>query len=238
MSMRSWSLLIPGAVALAALVGCLTYDYSDTILFSDGRVERALNQKIGHTPEAVAALDLWKEAEFLGDEGFAKGDAPWESSSQTEDEDKKDNFSAWAEFESVAAIPDFLVKKSADGARETRLQRRFERTDYVFALEHVWEERLTGITSIPDSQKAAAELAALMIEFGAAVLRQWHGPEYDIDELVSWFESEGTAWWLEFVILQYDRAVQNSGRAPRWADEEDRRRQKELAALFTGHGVR
>src|SRR5438874_2000432 len=81
----------------------------------------------------------------------------------------------------------------ADG----RLTVDYSRTDYVFVTEHRWRETLTDTVTLRDMHQACGELTDLAIDVGREILQEALGPDYDVADLVKWFQSEGRNWFRE-----------------------------------------
>jgi hypothetical protein len=207
---------IPGIVSVWIILGFIpliqtgcSVDYfrAETILHSDGSVDRAIYQPRGETPKTVNDPEIWKSV-------------TWSDEIKTEDwrgsirdlplkkkHDDLSYFAAWNRFPSAAEILDHYVRKSPDGSREVKLERYVTRNDFAFVTEHIWYEVLTDVVTLEDMHKARKELADFLIPSGRDVLQEALGEEYDVSALVKLFRGEGFEWFCELTDLFYDMSA-------------------------------
>src|SRR4051812_30084182 len=133
-----------GLTVLCALAGC-EYKYEAvTVLHPDGSVDREITQPAGEGsddgPRAAGwATTVYRDARLGGE--------------RTRD------FTASGHFASPDKIPDHVA--AGPGAEEghadqprSRLVRRYARNDYIFVVEHDWEETLSDTVTFEGMHEA------------------------------------------------------------------------------------
>ena len=138
-----------------ALCGCgVEYYESETTLYSDGSVERAVYQPQSKTPKAAQDRRLWEQVTYASEICLEeRGQSIRELPPAAPDKDH-DYFAAWGRFASADKIPDYFTLSIPDGSKAGRLQRQSSRIDHVFVIEHRWEETLTDIVTFADMRTA------------------------------------------------------------------------------------
>lgn len=202
MRTSKWPSLAVVGILSAGLAGCQMHYRAETVLHSDGSVERAIYQDPAKTPEAAKRPELWEKIVAappppqLEKRGWSGSIRQLPGPDST---DGRSYFAAWGRFRSLQDIPEHVIIK-ADGelpSPEGKLERNYVRTDYVFVVEHRWRETLTDIVKFNDMQKARHELADLLTNAGEHVFKEWIGKDYDSTELFKWLRTEGEAWLAE-----------------------------------------
>ena len=198
---------IPAVISLFQPGCSVDYFRAETILHSDGSVDRAIYQPKKETPKAAQDSKIWKAVTWSGEiktqdwEGSIR-DLPFKK-----ENDDLSYFAAWNRFPSADKIPDHFVRKSPDGSQQGKLVRHVTQNDYGFVTEHEWYEVLTDVVTLEDMHKARKELADFLIPFGRDVLQEALGKEYDVSALVKWFRTEGFEWFCELMDLFYDTSA-------------------------------
>lgn len=226
-SLRCFRLPVFAGLIAVCAAGC-SKDYyrTETVLQSDGSVERAIYQ-----PD-VEDSSAWSVA--TGAERISADD--WEGSitelpPRPQDEDHP-YAAAWGRFDSVAEVPKHFEIKSPDESRSSRLVRAHSRTDYGFVVEHKWSETLTDIVTHDDMHTAVRELADLLISLGAATFEEAYADRYDSSEFVAWARREGIDWVIEICDIYWDTAARRLSQ-----DEQEQEIIRLLAANATRHGL-
>jgi formylglycine-generating enzyme required for sulfatase activity len=179
----SWRLA--GLLVVAALqAACYETQYVDTVIHTDGSVERAIAQDISRTPEAVQRPGIWRETRVA----TSGPDDPWDGSlAALKAPTKEDNlFAAAGHFATVAAIPDHYVEMAKDGVSASRLVRAYIKRDLGLLTEHVWTETLTDITDPSAMAKAREEMSQISMKLLRAGLDEGLGRDYDYQDYVRW----------------------------------------------------
>jgi hypothetical protein len=228
-----------GAVLLAvvglAVSGCDEYRI-ETVLYSDGSVDRAIYQPAEDTPKDARKSDRWKQVTFAPapDKAAKEGwsglirDLPLKAP----DRDRP-YLAAWARFPSPDRIPDHVEFKAPEGSKvpSGKLVRRYQRNDYVFVVEHRWREALTDVVTLADLRQAREELADLLLQVGEDSFQEAVGPNYDSRELFKWLRSEGKAMFAEITEARF---IQYAARKGQGGDDAFK---DELAAILARHGL-
>jgi len=189
-----------GAYLLLLVTGCPQTFRADTILHSDGSIERAIIQPRSSTPQQAQSLDVW-----IGYQPDSALDQ-WPKNVPGFPKKKDENTIAiWGRFASVDQIPSYF-QSPTDRAQAATLQRSYTKTDLVFATQHRWKETLTDIVDLSDARVAAREAVHLWTEHGVEVFSERFGPDYDFSDILQWADTEGVTWFLE----AYDALVQSS----------------------------
>jgi len=205
---RSLGICLSFSIALPALLGC-EYYRAETKLFDDGTVERAIYQPLDETPQDVQEAKHWSTVTY----SLEIEHDDWESSitglplvSNAED---MTHFAAWGRFESVAAIPNHLAIGSGDQKARGELVRESHRIDYVFVVEHQWDETLTDIVTLDDMHLARKELADFVIPLLSDIVEEALGDDYDWTAMEEWLRTEGSEWFFEITDVIYDLALRD-----------------------------
>jgi hypothetical protein len=212
---------VMGLLALWGTAGCQSFYRCDTVLHEDGRVERKIVQPPDSLPAAALRPALWKTV----DTKDVKVSADSSGRQQT-----VRSLVAEGEFRSPQAIPDHVVfvAPKGSGLPDSRLERQYARTDFVFVIEHRWKETLTDSITYEGMKKARQELADLLIELLSEAVREGVGPDYDISGLEQWLRREGREWLIELTDRHY-------------LDSRDRRSKEAaldaLASICDRHGL-
>jgi hypothetical protein len=184
MKPRNSRAAVVGLLALWGTAGCQSFYRCDTVLHQDGRVERKVVQPPDSLPAAARRPGLWKTL-GVKDVKVSEGSS---GSVQT-----VRSLVAEGEFRAPQAIPDHIVFKAPEGSglSDSRLERQYTRTDFVFVVEHRWKETLTDAITYEGMKKARQELADLLIELLPEAVREGVGPDYDVSGLEQWLRREG-----------------------------------------------
>ncbi len=216
-----WGLLL---LSLTVLPGCAEYFWSETIVSSDGSIERWICQPKSALPgEAFSGWQTVKQVASYDDQSWPES---FESLSPVADEEAS-YVAAQGRFTSVDEIPDHFVVPAPGGTKHGTLLRGNTRTDYGLFVEHAWTETLTDTFELTDMLRARRELAQLILENGEQ-LAELAYPDMDASRLFTWGRDEGVQWFEELV----DALVAASTQADR--DEEVKRRFREISAR---HGL-
>jgi hypothetical protein len=188
--------LIAGAFLL--LTGCQPAVYrAETVLHSDGSVERAIYQPLTDTPEGLHDPAKWRvityapTPEQLDRQGWPltlKALPPHGR------DDQHSYIAAWQAFPSGRKIPAYLAMQAPPDLPAGGLIRETSRNDLVFVVEHRWQETLTDAVSWEGMHRARHELAALVIDLYEQALNDLMGQDFDFSRLAQWARSEGEAW--------------------------------------------
>jgi hypothetical protein len=233
---RGPHLLIFLLVSLLAS-GCEAVYRAETVLQSDGGVERAIYQLADRTPEAVRDPKGWKQTTYaLPPAEMEKQGWPESLSklpTQTKD-DKHPYFAAWNSFRGVGDLPDHVQIHPVEGVQlpDGKLARDYVKTDYGFVVEHRWRETLNDIVTLEDMKKAREELADLLIKVGHDVFTETLGQDYDDTDLVKWCQTEGKEWVRELTDTFFVYLAAHKLR------ENDKSILVELISICARHGVK
>ena len=176
---------------LLFLTGCNQYFRADTVLHSDGSVDRATTQpadiKHGSSPAALGIDD--DRAERMAAE-MKSGHYP-----------------------TVDKIPDHLVIPEADEAKElgiepSRLKRTYDKKDHVFVTTHEWAETLTDIVTWDGMKTAREQIVTELISLAKATADEAFGKEYDFSALELWAKTDLRAWIAETTDFLYVRTLE------------------------------
>lgn len=202
---RLWVL----AFLVVGAAGCGQKLYrAETTLHADGSVDRAIYQLREETPEAALRPQIWKGTTHAPRIGPEKWEGPIAKLPPADFDKDNPYFAAWGHFDSPQALPQhFVMKAKAEGIADGKLAVEHLRTDYVFVVEHRWRETLTDVVTLRDMHRAADELSLAAIDIGREVLQEALGPEYDLADLVRWFQTEGRTWLRESLDAVYELGV-------------------------------
>lgn len=172
----------------AGLLQAARYEtqYVDTVVHTDGSVDRAIAGDPDFIPEAAQRPSVWRETEVVK----SGPDDPWDGSlasleaSATMDEEKL--FAAAGHFPTVDVIPDHYVEMARDGVSASRLVRTYRKRDLGLVTEHVWTETLTDIVGPDEMAKAREELAQINVKLLRAALDEGLGRDYEYQDYVRW----------------------------------------------------
>jgi hypothetical protein len=228
---------IAGVVLAAALqAACYETQYADTVVHSDGSVDRAIVQAIPLTPEAAQRPQAWTETRIVK----AAPSAPWDGSiaglvaagkdDKAAKGDKDPSFAARGHFASVEAIPDHYAEASKDGAATSRLVRTYTKRDLGFVTEHVWTETLTDIVGPTEMAKARDDLAQVNTKLLRAALDEGLGRDYEYENYVRW-AAQVEKDFFEVVVEAYIEARAMGG------VEDEEAGSKLGAAIAKRHGL-
>ena len=175
---------------------------SDSVLFSDGSIERSVIQPMHLTRESARTSPAWERL-----------------SGATNSNGK---FTAKGRFDSVDAMPAYFEHHMEDVDRlentqrkraPSTLERRYERNDHVFVVEHRWVEHLTYGYGLNDLVTAADDLlewySQLLVDALEAQLR----PEYEATPYLHMFRSV----WAPVIkeLIEFDVGISiREGRSP------------------------
>jgi hypothetical protein len=191
-----------GVFLALLLTGCPSVYRSETVLHSDGSVERAIYQELKDTPAQVQNPRLWKQTTFapkpeeLEKQGFAGPISHLPIHAAGKD---FPYFAAWGEFPGARDIPDHVILPKAEGVDQpgSKLVRAYTRNDYLFAVEHRWRETLPDIVTLTDMRQARGELADLLIDLLADAFNAGLGDDYDASAFFQSLRGEGKTWLAE-----------------------------------------
>ncbi len=201
----------------AIAAGCLSVYRSETTLFADGSVERAIYQPESQTPKAVQRPDSWKQVTYAGEPppGISSAKSIKELPIQPPGE-KRNYFAAWGKFALPNQIPVYYLVELKDvELPDVKLVRNYTRSDYVFVVEHRWLETLPDVVTLEGMHRAREELANLLIGVFHETFEEAAGKEYDDTALVKWLQTEGKTWAAEltdYLFVQF--AAENWRTAP------------------------
>lgn len=200
------------AVLLSATVGCVTDHFvARTLVRSDGRIERTVLQPIASLPDDVRAQfaetapvgrSLPAEDDWPQDLWSLRGEGPSPTAPPTGDgkkDEKRRYVLARGTFDSAAAIPGHYVHRVEGVDRASRLERKVVRNDWVFVVEHRWEETLTDIVALDEIPGIQRELLDLWVPLIEETLHDALGGQVDAAPLAAWLRNEGREWCSELV---------------------------------------
>jgi hypothetical protein len=223
---RTKLLLLAAPVALiCACTGCGGTYRAETVLHSDGSLDRTVYQPAGETPEPVKQARVWKQITFapkpedLDKQGWPDALAMLPAHAQDE---QHPYFAAWNLFASVKDLPETVLFKSPEGSGvpNGKLEHELVRTDLGFVEEFRWRETLTDVVTLEGMHKARAELADLMIQLGQDVFAEALGKEYDASDLVQWAKTEGKDWIFELTDLDFAKEAAQDSAARKSLEDE------------------
>ncbi|MGH7201552.1 MAG: hypothetical protein ACREJB_13155 [Planctomycetaceae bacterium] len=228
-SLRSWTC---GVWVLVLLCGCGEQFYrAETVLHSDGQIDRAIYQHRDQTPAEVESLPQWEAVTHAAEIPDAEWDGDIRALPFAPRDEQHPYFAAWGRFESADKLPDHFIKETPDGSRSGRLVRRHERVDHLLVTEHVWSETLTDVVTLEDMHRARAEFVTLAISLIEDVLKEGLGEEYDVSRLIAYLEGEGREWFAALTDTYYEAAA-------RGRHQEEQHVRKQLAAVCDRYGLK
>lgn len=223
------------AAILLAATGCDVYRI-ETVLNSDGSVDRAIYQPAEGTPNVAQNAVLWKQityapppdaSEKAGWSGLIR-DLPLKGP----DKDRP-YFAAWGHFPSQDRVPDHVEFSAPEGSKVPagKMARIYQCSDFLFVVRHRWRETLTDVVTLSDMRKARDELADLALKVGEDIFNEAVGPEFDSSGLFKWLRSEGTTVMAEFTDARF---VQYTARKGKQGDDALK---EEFADILARHGL-
>jgi hypothetical protein len=237
MGTRAWLIVAGSLVLTAGSAGCGAVYRCETVLHSDGSVERAIYQAESETPKAARRPGLWEKI----------GNAPEPKDLQEENwsgsirellkrpAGKNMNYlAAWGRFKDPGAIPaHVLIEVPVYSQLPDRvLERHCDRADYVFVVAHRWHETLTDGVTLQDLRQARETLADLVIVAWQEIFDEALGKDYDGRDLFAWLRKEGKPWLAELTDFAYLQSAAHKGPAGQqelW---------KGLASICARHGLK
>jgi hypothetical protein len=228
-----------GALLLAALgiavSGCDVYRI-ETILYSDGSVDRAIYQPAENTPKDARNADRWQQVTFAPtpDKATKEGWSGLIRDLPLKGPDKERPYlAAWGRFPAPDRIPDHVEFRAPEGSKAPagKMVRSYQRNDYVFVVQHRWRETLTDVVTLADMRKAREELADLLLQLSQDIFNEAVGPDYDSSELFRWLRSEGNTVLAEVTDERFVQYAVRKG--PDGADAF----KEEFGDILARHGL-
>jgi hypothetical protein len=199
-----------GAVAMLLVAGCGQEVYrAETELFADGQISRAIYQPIDDTPLEALVPKQWKSVTYAVE-------IPHDSWSGSIDQlpvhlREKDDayFAAWAKFASPAKLPSTYIKPAPAGLPDGRLAVEYAQTDYGFVTEYDWRETLTDIVTLDDMRRARRQFLDIVVPLVRKCLEEGLGPQYDVENLVAWFDTTGREFFIELTDAFFEAGTRD-----------------------------
>ena len=175
---------------------------SDSVLFSDGSIERSVIQPMHLTRESARTSPAWERLS-----GATSSDG---------------KFTAKGRFDSVDAMPAYFehYMEDVDRVENTQrklapstLERRYERNDHVFVVEHRWVEHLTYGYGLNDVVTAADELLEWSSQLLVGSLEAQLRPEYEATPYLHMFRSVWAPVIKELIEFDVEISIRE-GRSP------------------------
>ena len=214
--------------------GCTVEHYrAETELFPDGSVDRSIWQPLDEQQRKK-----WPEVrEGIQDERLQS--EPWEALdfNRPKLHPKNSGTSARGRFGSVEEIPEHYRREAPPGLPDSTLKRKAEREDFVFVIEHRWEETLTDCVKLEEIPFARRSLIDFVVPIFVETLRQELEPDYDVSALEPWLRDEGATWLDELISLWIDLSLRPERQ---WPEDKGLKAQAEqrFLAVNARHGLK
>ncbi|MEX2114546.1 MAG: hypothetical protein WD845_15230 [Pirellulales bacterium] len=198
------------ATLLLVVSGCGQQLYrAETKLFADGQVRRAIYQPIEDTPLEALAPAAWTGVTYAVE---IAPDA-WHGTIDQLPSAQRDKdtayFAAWGQFASPAKLPSTYVKLAPRGLPNGKLVVDYRQTDHVFVTEYDWRETLTDIVTLDDMHRSRRQFLEVVIPVVRKCLETALGPEYDVENLVAWFDTTGSDWFVELTDAFFEAGTRD-----------------------------
>lgn len=223
-------LMVWGAgVGLLLACGCNEQYWAETVVHSDGSIDRSIWQPASSVPSSHGWL-FFRPVERP--QQTEKPVWPENLDDLPPPEEQADENAyyilAKGSFASAANIPPHFRVATADGQRHAQLVREYQRNNYGWYIEHRWQETLTDVVTLSDMRQARRELATAGIELLEEILHDAYGQSVDTSALSNWLRSEGISVWEEATDTVYQTCLAPGGH---------RRIEAELYRLLARHGL-
>ncbi|MDB5392473.1 MAG: hypothetical protein JWM11_8119 [Planctomycetaceae bacterium] len=200
------------------VIFCLTFAFasgceskvfrSETRLFPDGSVERAISQPLENVPEAARNKDAgWQELfQTRLVNPIETRDVPIRELAKALRGDRREkavvdpkltNFVAWGKFANFGSLPDSFEVKVLDDYRTGRIVRSLDRVELGFVTEWRWKENLVDTFNLTEHRIAREEIIRDSVAIAIASARRAWGSSYDLHELENWLNTEARAAFHE-----------------------------------------
>jgi hypothetical protein len=195
-----------------AVVGCRQEHFCDTVVRSDGSIQRTVAEPFEMLSNRVWDPKRWDQVTYAsGPDEIKRWGWPnaIKQLPRRQPRGGNDYVVARVDVRSVLELPEHLIMKPPEGidVPAGRLVRAYARTDCGFVVEHRWSETLTDCVNEGDMKQARGELADLAIRLAHETFQEVYGDRYDATRLVHWLKSEGTACFYEITDVMFDRAL-------------------------------
>ncbi|GIW96625.1 MAG: hypothetical protein KatS3mg110_4666 [Pirellulaceae bacterium] len=220
--------LVFGGLWILCLVGCTEYYGARTILHSDGSLERTVCQPQGSLEASSDWLFFREVVAPQGESQLINLENLEELPPPSEDDNGRCYVLAHGRFANVGAIPAHVRFTSPDGSLSAGLERRYERRNFGWFVEHFWEETLTDVVTLAELRKARQELADILIDYFLAVIREAYGEAIQTAALENWLRQEVVPCCQELVDTFYEASLQPATRPMR---------EKKLLAVLAKYGL-
>ncbi len=200
-----------GAVAMLLLVaGCGQQVYrAETEILADGQVRRAIYQPIDDTP--LEALDprQWTAVTYAVEIAHDSWSGSIDQLPVHLREKDDTYFAAWGEFASPAKLPSTYIKPAPAGLPDGTLVVEYTQTDYGLVTEYDWRETLTDVVTLDDMRRARRQFVDLVVPIVRTCLEKGLGPQYDVDNLMAWFDTTGRDWFVELTDAFFEAGTRD-----------------------------
>ncbi len=198
------------AMLLCVVAGCGQKLYrAETELSADGQVRRAIYQPIEDTPIEALAPAVWTGVTYAAEIAPDAWGGPIDQLPIAQRDKDTPYFAAWGTFPSPARLPSTYVKLAPRGLPDGKLVVDYLQTDHVFVTEYDWRETLTDIVTLDDMHRSRRQFLDVVIPLVRKCLETALGPEYDVENLVSWFDTTGSDWFVELTDAFFEAGTRD-----------------------------
>lgn len=225
--------LIIGAIVVS---GCkVEYFHTQTTVFPDGSIERAILQPGSRTPDEAKDPAVWDRMTWSTEKSFDAFHGDIRRTPQADSDNDRTYLAAWKKIGPEEALPDHFVKSGRDETFSSRFERKLERRDLGLVVEYIWNETLTEVVTRAGIKAARQEGMSLFLKLMEPALSRSLGDEYDISELIQWFQNDAHSIVADLTDELYDL----SSSASRPVDEKEYAaiRHRRVVAVLEAQGL-
>jgi hypothetical protein len=184
--------ILCAALVSIAASGCGQKFYrAETTLAADGRVSRAIYQPADDTPLDARQAGVWSNMTYAAEirpEKWSGGIRDLRIAAADKD---RPYFAAWGEFASPAKMPAHYLMPAPRGVPNGKLAVEYEREDFIFVVEHRWQETLTDNVTLEGLHASRRQFVDVAIPLVQKCLETGLGPEYEVEGVVAWLRDSG-----------------------------------------------
>jgi hypothetical protein len=220
MSPSNWRKIALLLVLLAAAgCGSPALFQAETVIQGDGTCHRTIWQPVGEMLPPEASGPAWKARwKSVIASGIPSAFAHDHQSSG----DHK-YFTARGSFHSPADIPPHFRYSDPNfgPAPVSELVRSYEREDFVFVVEHRWQETLTNIVTPAGFLKARDEILDVAVPLAVTGIEQVYGGSYEVSGLTRYVREDGRRFIEELSVVFYQVMAGHESKEEVWASFAD-----------------
>jgi len=188
--------LMPNTDVSAFSIKGYTYRIrGDSILHSDGSIERIVVQPKNFTPETAQTSQAWEQSDS------AKGGTYFKAKGRFESPDRMPRY-----YEYYGELNEQVAEARSKAVAST-LEHRYTRIDYVFATEHRWQEELKHGPRLEEMVTAFHEAVEWNLSLQKGALQAVLRPEYDASPYLEWYREVLVPVAEELYLLQLELNV-------------------------------